>query len=98
MEYYIAIDHNSTQFEKPWTFIRIKGYGNSKPTVREVRNWFLTHQKTFPYIYCALIMKKMKKNLYKGIEQVFPSGTSYEKKDEWPLNDSVFEDKYTFYC
>lgn len=96
MDYYIAIDHNSTQFEKPWSFAKIKSMGG-KLTVREVRNWFIVHQSVFPNIYCCIIMKKLKKNLYKEIEQVFPSGTSYEKNEEWPLSDSVFEEKNTFY-
>ena len=97
MDFYIAIDHNSNH-DKPWSFVKIEPFYNKKLTVRDARNWFFVHQHTFPNIYCCIIMKNLKKNLYKSIEQVFPSGTSYEKDDEWPLSDSEFKNNNTFFA
>lgn len=93
MDFYLAIDHETGAL-KDWTFVKLKGCKTD--TIREARNWFINHNHSFPKVFCGLIMKKTKKGVYKMIEQVFPRGTSYEKKDIWNLADEVFTKENTF--
>ena len=96
MNYYIAIDHKAGH--KPeWTYIKISPWRNHKITVREARNWFLTHQKNYEAVWCAHIMKRTKKDTYVDLETVYPDGITAESKGVFTwITDAEFTDKNTF--
>ena len=95
MNFYLAIDHTSEN-PQDWTYRKLEPGLSDKLTVREVRNWIITHMKDFQNVWCIHIMKRSKKNTYKSLELVKPDGCSYETNDNMGfVYDLYFNEKNT---
>ena len=86
MTYYLAIDYCS-YYRPTWKFLKLRRGLTKKEDldIREARNYAITLMKKHKEIYCINILKRVKKDVYEGIERVYPDGiTSVDSiKDGW---------------
>lgn len=85
MTYYLAID-NRAYYRPAMRFLELNPEFYMRDlTIREARNYAITVMKKHPEIWCITILKRTKKDTYKGIERVFPDGitTDDDVKDGW---------------